>query len=918
MPAPSLLRRTLAYLSRSRHEDDLREEIEAHIAQRRNYLIDEGMDPRDAEYEARRMFGNVTVIREETRDMWSFHWLDTLGQDLRYGIRLLRKSPVFTVAAIGSLALGIGSAAAVFSLTDALMLRTLPVHAPRELVLFRWSSGPQAVFESLNGNGTMNETELSSTSFSRTAYDTMHKALAQDVELFGFADIYRANLAIDGRPETGYGQVVTGNYFQVLGISPAAGRLLGPADDRRDAPPAAVLGYDLWMKRFGGSQDVIGHQLVLNGVSFTIAGVLPRGFNGTLQVAQPCDVIVPMALYAEVTHAENNIDDPNYWWVLMMGRLKQGAPVERVQNAADAILKQTVAAAKQDLKPDALPRVSVELGHRGQTETRSGLVEPLQIMAGVVGVVLLVACANVANLLLARGKARARELAVRAAIGAPRRRIVRQLLTVGLLLGVIASVIGLVLAGWITSALVPALSTDSATFGVTFALDWRILAFTCLLALLCSVGFGLAPALRSSDAHITTGLQESSRGAVGSRRRFSAAGTLVVAQVALSMLLVSAAGLLAWSAYKLQRVELGFDPNNLLTFSVDTTLNGYDEARRRAFVDASLEALRAVPGVQGASVSSHRLIANSSSIGMARAAGTPAPLPGSREVMQWGTTHRAYRLNVDDRFLETMRMPLLRGRSFSTQDSEESPPVGVINVALANQLFGTADAVGKRMIMGLRPGNPEVEVIGVVGNAMYTSIRSANLPIAYFPVRQEPLHSMTFEVRTAGEPLLLTSAVRDALRRLDATLPIFDVRTQQDQILRSLERERLFAQLAILLGTVTLVLSGIGLYGLLAYAVTRRTPEIGVRMALGAERGQVRWMILRQSLVLVAAGLALGIPGAAAASSLVESLLFGLNGKDPKVLVCASLIMLAVGLLAAYVPARRASRIDPLSALRAE
>ena len=915
--ALQFLRRAVAFLLRPRREDDLREEIAGHIELRRRSLIDEGMDPREAAYEARRMFGNVTVIREETRDMWSFRWFDTLGQDLRYGVRLLRRSPMFTAAAIGSLALGIGAAAAVFSLADVLLLRRLPVRAPHDLVLFRWSSGPESVFKSLNGNGSQTETEWSSTSFSRVAYDTLRKELVRDVDVFAFADLYRVNLAIDGRPEMTYGQAVSGNYFDVLGVTPAAGRLLGHADGRTGAPPAAVVGYDMWIRCYGGSHDAIGKLLVLNGVTFTIAGVMPRGFNGTLQVGQPYDVVVPLSSYDQVMRGDN-ANDPNHWWVLMMGRLKAGATPERLQPSADAILKQTVAAANADLKPSALPRMKVEPGGRGQTETRQGLREPIRIMASVVSIVLLVACANVANLLLARGKARARELAVRAAIGAPRRRIVRQLLTEGLLLGLIACAIGLVIARWITGALVPALAVNAEVLAVSFHLDARIFAFACGLAVACSVAFGLMPAIRSSEARITTGLQEHSRGAVATRRRFSAAATLVVLQVALSMLLMSLAGLLAWSAWRLQRVDPGFDASNLLTFSVDTSLNGYEPERSRAFFADALERFRALPGVTAASLSGHRLIANSSTISVARLPGIAAPAPGSAEAQQFTRRNLAWRLSTDDRFLQTMKIPVLRGRGLTPADSADAPPVAVINVSLAKQLFGTDEAVGRRFVTGLRPGNPEIEVVGVSADARYTSIRRDPPPTFYVPYQQGPINRVTFEVRTNTEPTAVVPQVRDTLRQLDLTLPIFDIRTQQEQILLSLEQERLFAQLAILLGSVTLALSGIGLYGLLAYAVTRRTPEIGVRMALGAERREVRWMMLRQSLTLIAIGLLVGIPSAAASSRLVESLLFNLHPRDPFVLSAASVVMLAVGLIAAYVPARRASRIDPLVALRAE
>ncbi len=909
-------RRLAAWCSRRRRDDDLREEISAHIALRRQSLIDDGRDPREATYEAQRMFGNQTAIRETTRDMWSVRSLETIGQDLRYGARMLRRSPVFALTAIGSLALAIGAAASVFTLVDALVLRRLPVRAPEELVLFRWYSGPQMVFESLNGAGQQDSSGFASTSFSKAAFDSMQTQLADRVQMFAFADLHRANLSVDGSPESASAQVVSGNYFDALGVTPAAGRVLTVADDRADAPPAAVLGYDLWVRRFGGSADVIGRPLVLNGVSFTVAGVLPRGFRGTLQVGQVCDVIVPLAFYEPLTHGMGETKDPNHWWVLMMGRLQPGASIETLQPLADLVLKQTVAEAKPELPREALPRMSVEPGERGQTEVRGSLVEPLRIMTGVVAIVLLVACATVANLLLARGKARARELAVRSAIGAARPRIVRQLLTEGLLVGVCASALGLVVANWMTSALLPAVAAD-AELDLTFSLDARVLAFTSLLAVVCSVAFALFPALRSADAQITTGLQDATRGAIGGRRRFSASGTLVVAQVALSILLDAAAGMLAVSALKLQHVNPGFDAANVLTFSVETALNGYEAEKSKQFLDAALDRLRALPGVVGASVSSHARAANSSGLTSARPAGTAAPAPGSPEAQKFGEAHRAYRLAVDEDFLKTMRMPLLRGRSLSRTDVEGAPRVAVINAALARQTFGSDDVVGRRYVIGLS-SKDEVEFVGVLANAVYTSIKRLNAPIVYVPYRQGPVRGGTFEVRTAGDPTAITSAAREALRAIDPTLPIFNVRTLQDQILYSIRQERLFARLAVMLGTLALTLSAIGVYGLLAYAVTRRTPEIGVRMALGAERGHVRWMVLRESLVLVGLGLGLGVPAAAASTRFIESMLFGLQPRDPRVLAGAAVVMLLVSLAAAYAPARRASRVDPLTALRAD
>jgi predicted permease len=912
-----VVRRTVARLRRSRLEAELADEIRAHIELRTRALIDDGMDPREAAYEARRMFGNATAIREETRDMWGYRWLDTLRQDTRFGARLLRRSPVFTVAAVASLAIGIGSAAAVFGLADTLLFRTLPVRDAQQLALFRWTAGPDLSFmDSLNGYGEQSEAGSSSTSFSYVTFRAMQDQLASRLDVFGFADIYRANATIDGQPDAVFGQVVSGNYFHALGMAPAAGRLLGPADDRPDASPAAVISHALWQRRFGGAFDAIGKTIAINGLPFAIVGVLPRGFAGTMQISDQYDVTLPMAWYGPVTRNEN-AESPNYWWVLMMARLKPGHTLESVRGPADVVLKQMVAAAKPEIAADKLPRLEVEPGARGQSEIRNQTREPFQIIAGVVAIVLLVACANVANLLLARGRAREREIAVRAAIGAHRLRIVRQLLTEGLLLGALASVSALILAHWIAKAILPAL----AAFEIPLhggAVTMRVVGFTTVLAFFCTLLFGLGPAIRGAASGTVSRVHDGGRGAVGVRRRFSASGALVVAQVALSMLLLTAAALLTWSAYKAQNVQPGFDPTHLLTFSVDTSLSGYEPSRARNFFADALSRLRALPGVTGASIASHRLIANSSSIGIGRAEGVVAPPIDTPEGRQFIREHRTWRIVVDDRFHETLGITRLRGRGLSPTLDPDGPKVAIINLALAKQLFGTEDAVGRRFIMSLAPDAKPVEVIGIVADARYTSLRTNPPPTAYFPYQQEPPRQVTFHVRTAGDPAALANTVRESIRQLDETLPLFAMRTQEEQIRRSLRQELLFARLAVLLGGVTLVLSGVGLYGLLAYAVTRRTPEIGVRMALGARRGQVGWMILRQSLVLVAIGLAVGIPAAYLSSHLIESLLFGLEPRDPRAIAIAAAVMVVVALTAAFVPARRASRVDPLVALRAE
>ena len=913
--ARSSLRRVIAMFRRDRLDDELAEEIGQHIELRRQALVERGMDPRQADWEARRAFGNVTAIREETRDMWGFPSVDTLAQDLRYGVRLLRRSPGFTATAVLSLAIGIGASAAVFSLANTVLLRKLPVPRPDDLVVLRWFS-TGFPFESLSGYASQNGNEGSSTSFSLAAFDAIRKETSGSLDTFGFADLYRMNVAVDGRPETEYAQVVSGNYFSTLGVLPASGRTIGAADDQAGAAPVAVISHEYWRRRFNAAPDTVGRGIVINNVSVTIVGVVQEGFHGTLQVGQEPAITLPLSMYGPVTRGEDPLD-PNFWWVLMMARLKPGSTAEQVQPRLDAIVKQSVRTAKPAIDGKLLPRVVVDRGAAGQTEDRNSMREPLVAMAFVVAIVLLVACANVATLLLARGRARVREVAVRVAIGAPRRRIVRQLLTESLLLAAIGSLLGLAIARWLSSALAPALITRGST-GLTLdaGLDWTVLGFTMLLAFACSVVFGLAPALRSTDVRIASGLQEAGRGAAGTRRTRLGA-SLVVVQVALSMLLVSTAGLLAYSVRNLQRVSPGFDPRNVLVFGIEPQQNGYDEARVHQILDASLERLRAIPGVRGASVSSHRLISNSSAIGVASRLDETRPEAGSDGAGAFMESHSVWRLVVDDSFLDTMGIRVLRGRGLSTADTKEAAVAAVINEALAKQLFGTSDVVGREFRLGLR-SDTNVRVVGVAADARYTSMRRDPPPTAYLSYRQQPMPSATFEVRTSGDAKALAPTVREAMREVDATLPLVNLRTQDDQIIESLTEEHLFARLATLLGAVTLLLSGIGVYGLLAYSVARRTQEIGVRMALGAERSAVGWMVLKQSLVLAGAGMALGLPAAIFGTRVVQSMLYGLTARDPMTMGSAAIIMTVVSVAAAYIPARRASRVNPIVALRAE
>ncbi len=909
------LRHLAAWLRRDRLDDEMRAELAQHVAWKTQALVDEGVPHDEAHRRARLAVGNLTRLKEEARDLWGFPALETFLQDLRYGLRLLRRSPGLSAVAVLSLAIGIGASAAVFSLADAMLFRKLAVADPDSLVVLKWFSGPVFPFSSLNGYGEQSDDGLTSTSFSTVALEAFERDGSRYLDIVPFADMYQVNLAAQGVGEVGNAHAIGGAYFQVLGVNAAAGRTLGPADDRETSDPAAVISHAFARRRFGTIDTAIGRAVSVNGVPFTIAGVLPATFHGTGQAGTDPDVYVPLALRTRAMPDDDPISDPNFWWVLMMGRLKPGVVADDARAALDLPFKRTVAAAKPELASKDLPRLALVPGAHGQMEERAAMQPSLRAMAFVTAIVLMIACANVANLLLARGRARMREIAVRVAIGAPRRRVVRQLFTEALLLAAAGSVLGVLFATKLARVLLPALASGPDPLLARIGVDWRLLLFVVLVASTAAILFGLVPALRSSDVHLAAGLEEARRGATPSPRRRLLTGGLVVAQIALSVLLIAGAGLLVRSVRNLGRVDLGFNPHNLLLFRIDPVRNGYNSERTGQLYTTLLERLRATPGVQSASLSSHRLISNSSSYGAASRLDETPPPRRSVEYRAFGKTHGAYELIVDEQFFSTLSIPILRGRTFARADAG-GELVAVVNRALALQLFQTDDVVGRQF----RTNRAPYRIVGVCADARYTSLRRPAGPTAYlyYPQRLDMKGAPTFEVKTAGPPAGLASTVRDIVRSMDPTLPVAKIGTQAEQIEMSVATERLFAGLATLLGLVAVVLSAIGLHALLAYGVTQRRTEIGVRMALGADRSAVAWMILKQSLVLAAIGLVAGLAAAAAGMKVIQSLLFDLRVRDPVTLVTAAAIMLIVSATAGYLPARRAARVDPLVALRAD
>jgi predicted permease len=848
-----------------------------------------------------------------------------LWQDVRYGLQMLVKKPGFTAIAVLTLALGVGANTALFSVVDAVLLKKLPVADPDRLVLFsatwnrdKFSPG------SYNGSnqrdpvtGLTNGTSFPFQTFSRLRQE---KGALADVFAFAFVDL---NLNAGGQAEAVAGQVVSGNYYSTLGVPALIGRTINEADDNAGSTPVAVISHRYWVGRFGADKATVGRQVNLNNIAFTIVGVTPPRFEGTGQVGSTQDISIPLAWELQISGDRSYSKGAGIWWLRLMGRLQPGVTLEQAQATLAGAFAQSVLdhrAARQSqsrnpirpLDPKDYPRLAVDSGSRGEMNARRFLTKPLRLLFGVVGLVLLIACANVANLLLVRGASRQKEIAVRLALGASRWRLIRQLLTESLLLALIGGGVGVLFALWVKDGFLAVTGWGGRGMAaLNPQLDPRVLGFTIGLSCLTAIIFGLVPALRATRPDLTPTLKDTGRGS-NPHTRSLLAKSLVVIQVSMSVLLLIGAGLLIRSLRNLQQVEAGFNQQNLLLFSVEPRLIGYKEERLAALYEQMFNRLEAVPGVQSVSFSRHALLARGSTSKSFYLPGAAAGSPALE-----ANVH-----NVRENFLQTMEIPLLLGRSFTTQDDARAPRVVVVNQTFARKFFPNESPIGKRFgFDSEKPG--EIEIVGLARDAKYTSQRDDTPPTAYVNWRQSlgMMDSATFELRTGSDPGSYVGAVRQAVRDVETNLPVIDIKTQLEQSDETLAMERLFAKLLSLFGLVAQQLAAIGLYGLMAYTVSQRTHEIGIRMALGASRGSVLKLVLKQGLVLTLTGVALGLGGAYVLTRYLESLttmLFGVSPRDPLTFGVIAVLLTLVALFACFIPARRATKVDPLVALRYE
>jgi len=927
-----------ALLRKKRLEQELDDELRAH----REMLAEEnerkGMSPEEAHYAALREFGGVEQAKELYREQRGLPMIETLIQDIRYGFRTLAKSPGFAAVVILSLALGIGANTAIFSLIDAVMLKMLPVKQPEQLVLLRWAwRGRPGVMpdfiHNLTGDSDDDPTgRLTSTSFSYPFFEGVHSQKQVFSNVLAFANADRLNLSSAGQPGSAACQFVSGDYFSALGVQAMVGRVIASTDDAPGAAPAAAISYGYWTRRFGRDPSVLGKTISVNGVPFTLVGVAAPEFFG-LEPGTSIDVWIPLRTQPQVmpswtesaiggTSKFLNSED---WWVVILGRLKPGVTEPQARAALDVKLSQSVAAigkaatkhsGDRTLEP---PKIDLTPAGKGLDALRREFSQPLFILMAVVGLVLLIACANVANLLLARATARQKEIAVRLALGAGRRRLIRQLLTESLLLASAGAALGLIFAYWASDVLLALMSSGRNHIALHVSPDLEVLGFTAVVSLLTGIIFGLAPALRGTRLDLTPALRESASGFAGARRhawvsRFDLSKALVISQIAMSLLLLIGAGLFVRTLTNLENEDIGFDRRNLLLFGIDPTQAGYKGANLANFYQELQRRIGGLPGVRSASLSRHTLIDGGISIDGFSIQGY-TPKPGEAEDGSVAVHFNA----VGPRFFETFGIPLVLGRAISERDDGGAPRVAVINSTLARKFFEGSNPIGRRF-GGENNKSSDISIVGVVSDTKYGQLRAEAPPTVYVPYAQniEGLGAMDFEVRTDGDPKRWTSAVHQTVQELDKNLPLFDVKTQTEQIDQATFQERLSAALSSVFGLLALVLACVGLYGIMAYAVARRTHEIGIRMALGAERGNILRMVVREALLLVIPGTLVGVTLALAASRVIASMLYGLKPTDPVTIVAAVGLMASVAVLAGYLPARRASRVDPMVALRYE
>jgi macrolide transport system ATP-binding/permease protein len=919
----TLFRRFIWWLRQHSKEAQLREELQFHLEQEARERREAGLPENEAAWAARRDLGNEAKLREDVRSLWTWRPLDELSQDLRFALRTLFKTRAVAVFAILSLALGIGANTAIYSFMDAILLRALPIADPDSLVVMSWRSkafdnrNADFVVRAWDGSTYRYSGGFEARIFSFVAYQRMRE-VSEPVFSSLFAHFRtRLNVFIRTEAEISDVQYVTGNFFDGLAVSPAAGRLIQTDDDRPAAPNVAVLGHGYSERRFGSAANAVGQPILINNQPFTVVGVAPPEFFGVDPGAAPGVYVALHTLPLFDLSPVNKFNDPNYYWLEMMGRLRPGVSMAQAQAAlATPFAAWVTTTAANDAQRANLPVLHIVEGAGGLDTLRRRYSRPLYVLLVMVGLILAIACANTANLLLARATVRRREIAVRLSIGAGRFRLIRQLLTESLVLASISGALGILIAIAGTRLLTVLLANGNDAFTLRAELNWRVLSITVLLSMLCGVIFGLAPAIQSTRPALVPALKEAGDGEwLGRRRRWmprlSLQKALVVGQIAMLMLLLIGAGLFVQTVTNLHSVHLGFNQDNVLLFDVNAPQAGRPVETAAAFYDDLRKRFADMSGVRAVTLSHSSLIR----------AGRSHPIRVDGVVAE-GTRF----MQTGPGFFSAMQIPILHGREIDERDRAGTLPVAVVSDQFAKTFLAGQNPLGRRItatFFSLATGRVpfDFEIVGVAATAKYGPIKQAIPPVVYIPYSQLPswqLQQMTFAVRTDGDPLRHVNTIRQIVNSADSRVPVTNVVTQAADINRMINQEIVMARLGTAFAILALVIACVGLYGTMSYGVARRTREIGIRVALGARRGRVVWMVMREVLLLTAIGLAISIPLARGTSQFVASFLFDMQPNDPRAITLAFVTLIGAALLAGYGPARRASRIDPATALRDE
>lgn len=897
---------------KNRVEQELSDEIRFHLERLREQNVAKGMSHQEAHYAALRELGGIEQIKEECRDVRRVNAVETFLQDVRYGLRQLGRNPGFTVVAVLTLALGIGANTAIFSVVDAVLLRSLPVKKPNELVLLYGQAGTGRS----SGAPIVGRWEL-------VSFDAYQFFLRNNRSFQGLAAFRSGQDDVEVRwpgvesnqePERAVSRLVSGNYFRVLGVDAFSGRALEPSDDTAGAHPVAVISYGYWEKKLKRNPSAIGRAVDLNGVPFTIVGVAPPDFSGERMWDHPPDYWIPLTFQPQIMRRDSFLTRKDEYWLNLIGRLKPGVTREQAQATMDLQLRQFLAA-EVGAKPskrdrEAIQRAYIELapGAGGISYLRQHYSEPLHLLIAIVALVLLVACANVANLLLARSSRRQKEMSMRLVTGATPSRLIRQMLAESLLLALLGAGAGLLLADWGVHALAALLSDQWNSLALNVTTNPQILAFTLFVSLLAGIVFGLAPALRASKTDMNQALKGETPRSGWSRSRLTPA--LVVLQVAVSLALLAAAGLLVRSLSNLENQNLGFNRSNVLLVQTSPRLAGIKNGDLQGLYQQLMNRLERLPGVRSCSIDYN------------------SPMSGDHwhvvVTIQSNASHayRHVRTNfnpVAPHYFETLGIPVLHGRPIEIQDTAKSPDVAVVNQAFARRYLQGQDPVGRRFWFGRDTSKPAVEIVALVKDARFDNPGEPPEPFVFVPLSQMPaLFAGNIEVRTAGDAAQAAAEVRHAIYQVDSALPVISVKTLRRQIHDRLNQPRLVERLSALFGLLGLVLAAVGLYGVISYSAAQRTHEMGIRIALGASGSRILAAVVGEGVKMTLQGVVVGAIAGLALTRFLSSLLYGVKSYDPLTFFLSALVLTSVAFVASYIPARRASKVDPIVVLRYE